>query len=119
MALDELEAVGSILQGDSKIVVSWAAGSLCPWCYLDKMDMIIHSMILYECSVSWVPRSVNSDTDESARQGVSLFADYKHFHVNLGGFPLFGFFGLLAPFFLLINEFTFKKKVEKLQATNM
>lgn len=42
--LEELGAVESIFEGDSKIVVGWAAGSLCPWKYLNKIHWIHHTM---------------------------------------------------------------------------
>lgn len=72
LALEELGGQGSILEGDSKIVVSWAAESICPWCFLDKVDKIRHSMASYGYSVSWAPRSANSEADKLACQGVTL-----------------------------------------------
>lgn len=75
LALDELGAVESILEGDSKIIISWAAGSLAPWCYLDKIVRIRHSMVSYGYLVCWVPRSTNSKADELAHQDVSLSSE--------------------------------------------
>lgn len=41
LLLDELGVVGSILEGDSKIVVGWALASMCPWIFLDKIKRIV------------------------------------------------------------------------------
>lgn len=86
LALEELGAHGIILGGVSNIVVNWAVGfpypwcfffhdrrrpgvlaDLCPWCYLDKVDRIRHSMALTDIQcVSWAPLLANSEADELA-----------------------------------------------------
>lgn len=66
LALEQLGAVGSIIEGDSKIVASWTAGSLCPRGYLDKINRIQHCMMSYGYSVPWAPRLANSEVDELA-----------------------------------------------------
>lgn len=35
--LEQLEAKGSIVEGDSCMVTQWATGSSCPWRLLDKI----------------------------------------------------------------------------------
>lgn len=52
LALEELRVVGSILEGDSKIIVSWAAGSPCPWYYLNKINRIRHYIRSFRYSLS-------------------------------------------------------------------
>lgn len=75
MALKALGAVGSILDGDSKIVVSWAAESLCPWYYLDKSQRDSSFYGVLWVLVSWAPRSANSEANELARLGVTLSSE--------------------------------------------
>lgn len=64
--------VWNIVESDSKIVVSWAAGLFCPWGYLDKIDRIRHCMMAYGYSVSWAPRLANSEIDELPCQAFVL-----------------------------------------------
>lgn len=64
MQLEGLGVQGSLVEGDSKVVVGCALGSLCPW--------IRHSIATYEFKNVWAPRSANSVADEMVRQGLTL-----------------------------------------------
>lgn len=73
--MEELKASGVVIEGDSKVVLNWASGSICPWKFLDKMDRIQHSISDYAFVVSWVPRKANSTADEMARLGLNCNSD--------------------------------------------
>lgn len=70
--MEKLEVVGGILEGYSKVIVSWASGTLCPWIYPDKVERICHSIASSDFLVSRVSRAVNSTVDEMVQQGLSL-----------------------------------------------
>lgn len=69
LELDGLGEEQSILESNSKMVIGWASGSICPWIYLDKVEMIRHSLASFGFLVSWIPRSANFTADDMARQG--------------------------------------------------
>lgn len=64
--MEELGVADGTLEGDSKVIVGWASGSLCRWIYVDKVERIRHSITSFGFLVSWVPRTANSATDETA-----------------------------------------------------
>lgn len=68
-----LGVVGVILEGDSKVILSWTSGSRCPWKFLNKVDKIQYSISSYGFSISWVPRAANLAAEELARQGLREF----------------------------------------------
>lgn len=62
----------SLVERDSKVVVDWVMGTLCPWIFLDKVERIRHSISHFDFQIAWVPCSANSAADVLARQGLSL-----------------------------------------------
>lgn len=87
---EKLGVKGSIVEGDSKVVVGWALGSQfpwifldqvekirhtisqCLWVFLDQVEKIRHTISLHDFQVTWAHRLANSVTDDMTCREVSL-----------------------------------------------
>lgn len=70
LELEQLGVPGSLVEGDSKVVVGWALGPNCPWLFLDKIESIRHIVASLVLKVAWAPRPVNLVADVLARLGL-------------------------------------------------
>lgn len=60
LELEKLGVRSSLVEGDSKVVVGWMVGSLCPWQYLDRVERIRQSIASFDFKIAWIPKSANS-----------------------------------------------------------
>lgn len=97
LELEKLGVRGSLVEGDSKVMVDWVVGSLCPWLFLDKVEKIRHSITSFDFQIAWAPRLANSTADALARQGLSLVNENCGFYLVIRGF---GSFILFVVFFV-------------------
>lgn len=73
MKLHFEQMVGQTTSIGTKVVLSWAMGSVCLWKFLDKVERIWHSIDANAFSVSRVPSEAIFFADELAKQGLSSF----------------------------------------------
>lgn len=65
-------SIGGIIEGDSKGVIQWLRGGICPWKYLDQVEETREIIHRFNPKVIQIPREANTRADQLAEEGGHL-----------------------------------------------